>query len=128
MSKEITVGEWIAIRDAGRKIDPETAKVCCRYTLIIDPYGIDPDLPKECEQVRRDYFARAPGSDIWVGFGDLPKATVPGEQAGGLLTGRVPLQLDGRAAGRGQRPIFHRASSDRRYIILRLRRQVARLD
>jgi hypothetical protein len=33
MSKEITVGEWIAIRDAGRKIDPETAKVCCRYTL-----------------------------------------------------------------------------------------------
>jgi hypothetical protein len=75
MSKEITVGEWIAIRDAGRKIDPETAKVCCRYTLIIDPYGIDPDLPKECEQVGRDYFARAPGSDIWVGFGDLPKAT-----------------------------------------------------
>jgi hypothetical protein len=78
VSKEITVSEWLAIREAGRKIDPETAKVCCRYTLIIDPYGIDPDLPKECQQVGRDYFARAPGSDIWVWFGDLPKATQRG--------------------------------------------------
>jgi hypothetical protein len=30
VSKEITVGEWVAIQDAGRKIDPKTAKACRR--------------------------------------------------------------------------------------------------
>ena len=31
-----------------------------------------PDLPEELQQVGQEYFARQPGSDIWVHFGDLP--------------------------------------------------------
>jgi hypothetical protein len=30
------------------------------------------ELPEEFHQVGREYFARAPGSDIWVRFSDLP--------------------------------------------------------
>jgi len=32
-------------------------------------------MPEECLQVGREYFARAPGSDIWVSFYDLPDST-----------------------------------------------------
>ena len=32
-------------------------------------------MPPECRQIGRVYFARAPGSDIRVHFGDLPDAT-----------------------------------------------------
>jgi hypothetical protein len=42
----------------------------------LDPYGIDPDLPEEYWTVGREYFARTPGSDIWVSFDDLPEATL----------------------------------------------------
>jgi hypothetical protein len=45
------------------------------YVQVLDPYGDNPDLPEECQQVGRDYFARSPGSDVWVWFGDLPDAT-----------------------------------------------------
>ena len=41
----------------------------------LDPYGVYPELPEELQQVEREYFARSPGSDVWVGFGDLPEAT-----------------------------------------------------
>jgi len=58
----ITTEEWLAIRkEAGLKIDPET-------------YGVHPDLPEEYRQIGREYFARSPGSDIWVSFDDLPDA------------------------------------------------------
>jgi hypothetical protein len=67
---------WRAIRKgAGLNIDPETAEVECIHVLILDPYGIYPDLPEEYQQVGRECFARSPGSDMWVNFGDLPKAT-----------------------------------------------------
>ena len=67
---------WLAIRkEAGLKIDPETAEVCWTYGETLDPYGIEPDLPEEWRQIQRLYFARAPGSDVWVYFYDLPKAT-----------------------------------------------------
>jgi hypothetical protein len=67
---------WLAIRkEAGIKIDPETAEVQWIYGLTLDPYGVYPDLPEEYRQVGREYFARAPGSDVWVEFGDLPEAT-----------------------------------------------------
>ena len=33
------------------------------------------DLPEECDCVGRVYFARSPGSDVWVNFYDLPEAT-----------------------------------------------------
>jgi hypothetical protein len=62
-------------REAGRKIDPETAEVRCVHGQTLDPYGLYLELPEECHQVGRNYFARSPGSDIWVEFGDLPAAT-----------------------------------------------------
>ena len=76
MTNKMPVKQWLAIRKkAARRIDPKTAKVIWRYAQVLDPYGVDPDLPKECQCVGRDYFACAPGSDIWVWFGDLPKWT-----------------------------------------------------
>jgi len=73
---EMTVEQWLAIRkEAGLKIDPETAEVEWTYAQTLDPYGVDPDLPEECQQVERVYFARSPGSDVWVCFYDLPEAT-----------------------------------------------------
>jgi hypothetical protein len=62
-----------ARKEAGRKIDPKTAEVTWVYAFTLDRYGIY-DLPEELRQVGREYFARAPGSDIWVDFGDLPHA------------------------------------------------------
>ena len=54
--------------EAGRRIDPETAEVDWDYAETLDPYGIL-DLPEEDRwSIGREYFARAPGSDIWVSF------------------------------------------------------------
>jgi hypothetical protein len=67
---------WLAIRkEAGLKIDPETAEVTWIYALTDDPYGVYPVLPDDHLQVGREHFARAPGNDVWVHFGDLPKET-----------------------------------------------------
>jgi hypothetical protein len=72
----MTNEQWLAIRkEAGLKIDPETAEVDWNYAHTLDPYGIDPDLPEEYRQVGREYFARSPGSDVWVSFQDLPDTT-----------------------------------------------------
>jgi hypothetical protein len=66
---------WLAIRkEAALKIDPKTAEVEWTYAQTLDPYGVDPVLPEEYWQVGRAYFARSPGSDVWVWFGDLPDA------------------------------------------------------
>jgi hypothetical protein len=74
---EMTIEEWLATRkEAGLKIDPETAEVCWRYAQVLDPYGVFPELAKEYDCVGRQYFARSPESDVWVSFHDLPKATV----------------------------------------------------
>jgi hypothetical protein len=76
MGENMTVGQRLAIRrEAGLKINPETAEVFWNHASIVDPYGVDPELPGECQQVGRVYFARSPGTDIWVCFYDLPKAT-----------------------------------------------------
>jgi hypothetical protein len=73
---EIKIEEWLAIRkEAGRKIDPETAEVYWCYGQTLDPYGVYGELPEEYWQIGREYFARSPESDIWVWFGDLPAAT-----------------------------------------------------
>jgi hypothetical protein len=67
------VEEWLAERKHEAPfIDPETAEVTWIYGQTLDPYGMIPDLPEELQQVGREYFARRPGSDIWVHFGDLP--------------------------------------------------------
>lgn len=74
--RQMTVEQWLAIRkQAGLKIDPETAEVEWTYAQTLDPYGVYPELPEECWQVGREYFARSPGTDIWVWFGDLPEKT-----------------------------------------------------
>jgi hypothetical protein len=71
------VKAWLAIRkEAGKHIDPETAEVMWQYTQVMDPYSLGVDIPDELQQIGRDYFARAPGSDVWVWFGDLPAETV----------------------------------------------------
>jgi hypothetical protein len=66
--------QWLAIRkEAGLKIDPETAEVFWEHGQVPDPYGLY-DLTDEEYCVGRNYFARAPGSDVWVSFDDLPDA------------------------------------------------------
>ena len=76
MTDDMTVEQWLAIRkEAARQIDPETAEVDWWYVQTMDPYGVDPDLPEECQQIGRGYFACSPGSDVWVSFYDLPEAT-----------------------------------------------------
>lgn len=65
---KLTLEEWLAIRkEAAFRIDPETAEVDWDYA-----YGVDQDLPEEYRVVGREYFARSPGSSVWVWFGDLP--------------------------------------------------------
>jgi len=74
--EKVAVEKWLAARkEAGLQIDPETAEVDWTYAYTLDPYGVHPNLPEECQQVGREYFARSPRSDVWVCFGDLPNAT-----------------------------------------------------
>jgi hypothetical protein len=74
---EMTAEEWLAIRkEAGLKIDPETAEVCWCWAQVADPYGVFPELSEEWDCVGRVYFARSPESDIWVCFHDLPETTL----------------------------------------------------
>jgi hypothetical protein len=77
-AEKAEIADWLAIRrEEGLKIDPETAEVEWSYAQTLDPYGVmdEWELPEEFHQVGREYFARAPGRDIWVEFGDLPKET-----------------------------------------------------
>jgi hypothetical protein len=68
--------KWLAIRRVeALKIDPATAEVIWSFEQTLDPYGIEQDLPERYQQVGREYFARRSYGDIWVWFGDLPKAT-----------------------------------------------------
>ena len=72
---EVTLEYLDALRrEVGRHIDPATAEVDWIYAQTLDPYGDNPNLPEECQQVGRAYFARAPGG-TWICFYDLPKAT-----------------------------------------------------
>lgn len=52
MTDDMTVEQWLAIRkEAARQIDPETAEVDWWYVQTMDPYGVDPDLPEEYQQI-----------------------------------------------------------------------------
>ena len=53
-------------------IDPDTAEVTWWYAQTLDPYGIDPALPDELQQVGREYFVKSSPTGTWVLFGDLP--------------------------------------------------------
>ena len=76
MIEEMTVEDWLATRTKdGTKIDPATAEVYWSWEYVLDPYGIYPDLPEDCQQIGRAYFARRPGGQVWVEFRDLPDKT-----------------------------------------------------
>jgi hypothetical protein len=65
--------KWLEARKlAALQIDPETAEVTWEYVQTVDPYGLYENIPDEAWQVERGYFARSPGSEIWVSFDDLP--------------------------------------------------------
>ncbi len=67
---------WLTMRKrAALSIDPETAQVMWAYTDLTDPYGVNPPGPGEHRTRGRAFFARAPRSEIWVSFFDLPDAT-----------------------------------------------------
>ena len=103
---QIKKREWLAIRKkAGRRIDPETAEVLWSYEYTLDPYGLEPELPEEYRQVGREYFARSPGSNIWVWFGDLPAATQDAlwekhKSSLAFPAGLPPIEDDGSAVSR----------------------------
>jgi hypothetical protein len=66
---------WRALlKIAGRQIEPENAEIHWRFGQVVDPYGLYPDVPAECDCMGRCYFARAPGSRVWIEFADLPAA------------------------------------------------------
>jgi hypothetical protein len=89
--------EWLDSRKAAAlEIDPETAELHWAYRHTMDPYGVDKNLPDECKQIGREWFARAPGSDIWVSFHDLPDAVVIALRR--RPEGLAPLQLNTDAA------------------------------
>jgi hypothetical protein len=76
VNDKMNVDQFLAIRkEAGLKIDPATAEVCWIYAQTLDPYGLGLDIPEEYQQIGREYFARSPGTDIWVLFRDLPDET-----------------------------------------------------
>ena len=73
---DMTVHEWLAIRKkAALQIEAQTAEVMLIWAQIGDPYGIHGDPPPELACSVREYFARAPGSNVWVSFDDLTEAT-----------------------------------------------------
>jgi hypothetical protein len=72
----MTVDQWLAVRKAEAKtIDSRTAEVDWNYAQVIDPYGVLGKIPDEHDCIGRAYFARNPGSEIWVSFDDLPDKT-----------------------------------------------------
>lgn len=60
---------------AGAQIDPATAEVVWEWGQLGDPYGLSPDPPPEGECVGRLYWARAPGTNIWINFCHLTEET-----------------------------------------------------
>src|SRR5262249_47933626 len=73
-TKQRSRQQWLAVRkEAGLKIDPETAEVFWQHGQVLDPYGVY-DLTDEENCIMRNYFARSSGSDVWVSFHDLPHA------------------------------------------------------
>jgi hypothetical protein len=66
--------KWLqAVVDEAEKIDPATAEMIFDFTDCMNPYGIAHD-EEDSGWVGRTEFARNPGSEIWVWFGDLPEA------------------------------------------------------
>ena len=72
---DLRTEQWLQVRkEEALKIDAETAEVFWMYRQVLDPYGVR-QVSEEEYCVGREYFARSPGSDIWVWFGDLSDKT-----------------------------------------------------
>ena len=70
------VKRWLEIRErAALDIDADTAEVVCAYRKYFDPYDIYPELPGQYGDCFNKWYARSPGSKIWVWFDDLPRTT-----------------------------------------------------
>jgi hypothetical protein len=68
--------QWIASRkEAGRSINIGTCELGRWAAYDCDPYGINPNLPEEMQQIGTNRFVRSPESRGWVWEGDLPMAT-----------------------------------------------------
>ena len=66
MHKNLNAEEIAILEEAALHIDPSSAEVEWIYAeQVIGSY----------REVWREYFARSPGSNIWVWFGDLPART-----------------------------------------------------
>ena len=61
--------------EVGQRISPATADVFFVYAKTPDPYGDDPDLPEEFQQIGREYFAVDPVEGVAVALYDLPEGT-----------------------------------------------------
>jgi hypothetical protein len=71
--RKLSVEQWLEIRkEAASNIDPATARTTWTFADVLDPYGVEPRVPKGLSCIGRTCFARAPGSEIWVWYGDLP--------------------------------------------------------
>jgi hypothetical protein len=82
-------------REAGLKIDPETAEICMAWVEASDPYDIDPLLARELRRCPiKTWFVRSPGSDIWVEEEDLPDGIVRAleEKYDPSVSGRLTAQ------------------------------------
>ena len=64
---------WLASRkEVGAAINIETCEWRWGYAYACDPYGVDPDSPKELRQLGREYYVRSPTSNGWISLHDLP--------------------------------------------------------
>ena len=88
--------EWLdARKEAGRKVDPDTAILDWKYGYELDPYGVydEWEHPEEFHCIGRQRFARAPESDIWVEFSDLPDEVVERIWARSDARSKVPASF-----------------------------------
>jgi hypothetical protein len=70
------IEQWLAVRkEAALRINPKTADVFYLHGQVGNPYGVL-SVPEEYELNGRCWFARAPCSDVWVSFDDLPDETL----------------------------------------------------
>lgn len=70
------VKDWLAIRkQAGEKIDPQTAVIFTMYVQVLDPYGVCKYFPPELSCIGPLAFVRSLESDIWICEYDLPEST-----------------------------------------------------
>jgi hypothetical protein len=63
------------IKEAALKIDAETAEVDWDWGWQRDPYCLFEHGDDWEDNIGRNRWARSPGSEVWVHFGDLPEAT-----------------------------------------------------